>query len=331
MPLSLDALAVLDAIDRRGSFAAAAVELDRVPSGITYTVRRLEDELDVLLFDRRGHRARLTPAGRLLLDDGRRLLAAADEIERRVQRVATGWETELRIAVDTLIPYARVFPLAASFFAECSARDAAHTRLRFSHEVLGGAWDALAEGRADLVLGAPGDPPPGGGYRLRLLAEATMIFAVAPSHPLAAATEPLSESQIAAYRAVAAADSSRRLAPRSAGLLAGQDTLTVPDIGTKLAAQVAGLGCGFLPAFLAAADVAAGRLVIKAVEPPRSPVRLHAAWREARPGRALAWWIAAVTQTDWRFLALGPTPSAAAATRPAVRRSRKVTSAASRR
>ena len=181
MSLSLDALAVLDAIDRRGSFAAAAVELDRVPSAITYTVRRLEDDLDVLLFDRRGHRARLTPAGRLLLDDGRRLLAAADEIERRVQRVATGWETELRIAVDTLIPFARVFPLAASFFAECSARDA-HTRLRFSHEVLGGAWDALAEGRADLVLGAPGDPPPGGGYRLRLLAEATMIFAVAPGH-----------------------------------------------------------------------------------------------------------------------------------------------------
>ncbi|MBK7332922.1 MAG: LysR family transcriptional regulator [Betaproteobacteria bacterium] len=37
---SLDALAVLDAIDRRGSFAAAADELGRVPSAITYTVRR---------------------------------------------------------------------------------------------------------------------------------------------------------------------------------------------------------------------------------------------------------------------------------------------------
>src|SRR6478735_4278468 len=100
MALSLDALAVLDAIDRRGSFAAAAVELDRVPSAITYTVRRLEDALDVLLFDRRGHRARLTPAGRELLESGRRLLASAAAIETRVQRVATGWEAELRIAVD---------------------------------------------------------------------------------------------------------------------------------------------------------------------------------------------------------------------------------------
>jgi DNA-binding transcriptional LysR family regulator len=331
MPLSLEALAVVDAIDRRGSFAAAAVELDRVPSAITYTVRKLEEDLDVLLFDRRGHRARLTPAGRLLLDDGRRLLAAADEVARRVQRVATGWESELRIAVDTLIPFARVFPLVAAFYAECRARDAAHTRLKFSREVLGGAWDALAEGRADLVLGAPADPPPGGGYRLRFMAEAAMIFTVAPGHPLAAAGEPLSEAQIAGYCAVVAADTSRRLAPRSAGLLTGQDTLTVPDIDTKLAAQVAGLGCGFLPAFLAAPDVAAGRLVIKAVEPPRRPVRLHVAWREVRPGRALAWWIAAVTQVDWRFLALGPTPQQLpAGTTPKPRRARTVTSGKAR-
>jgi len=331
MPLSLEALTVLDAIDRRGSFAAAAVELDRVPSAITYTVRRLEEDLDVLLFDRRGHRARLTPAGRLLLDEGRRLLAAAAEIERRVQRVATGWETELRIAVDTLIPFARIFPLVAAFYEECRVQDAAHTRLRFSREVLGGAWDALSEGRADLVLGAPADPPPGGGYRLRAMAEATMIFAVAPGHPLASAPEPLSEAQIAAYRTVVAADSSRRLAPRSVGLLSGQETLTVPDMDAKLAAQVAGLGCGFLPAFLASSDIAAGRLVIKSVEPQRMPFRLHAAWREARPGRALAWWIAAMAQADWRFLALGPAPSSAPPSQTAARRRVAVTSAASRR
>jgi hypothetical protein len=42
MRLSLDALLVLDAIDRRGSFAAAAHELHRVPSAITYTVQKLE-------------------------------------------------------------------------------------------------------------------------------------------------------------------------------------------------------------------------------------------------------------------------------------------------
>ena len=63
MSLTLESIEVLDAIARRGSFAQAALELGRVPSALTYTVRRLEEDLDVLLFDRRGHRAKLTPAG----------------------------------------------------------------------------------------------------------------------------------------------------------------------------------------------------------------------------------------------------------------------------
>ena len=78
MRLSLDALLVIDAIDRRGSFAAAGHELHRVASAITYTVQKLEEDLDVLLFDRRGHRAKLTPAGRELLNEGRHLLRAAN-------------------------------------------------------------------------------------------------------------------------------------------------------------------------------------------------------------------------------------------------------------
>jgi DNA-binding transcriptional LysR family regulator len=316
MVLTLDALEVLDAIDRRGSFAAAAIELDRVPSAITYTVRRLEDALDMLLFDRKGRRARFTPAGRELLERGRALLAEAAAVEQRVQRVATGWESELRIAVDTIVPLARVWPLAGRFYAECQARDAAHTRLRLSQEVLGGAWDALAEGRVDLVLGAPGDAPPGGGYRARLMAEVPMVFVVAARHPLAAAPEPLPEAAILPHRVVVAADSSRRLPPRTVGLLSGQDTLTVPDLPSKLAAQVAGLGCGAMPWYLAADDVAAGRLVVKTLEVPRAPSRVHAAWREARPGRALAWWIDAIAVSDWRFLALGPAPAGNPRARP---------------
>lgn len=310
MALTLDALQVLEAIDRRGSFAAAAIELDRVPSAITYTVRRLEEALDVLLFDRAGRRARFTPAGRELLERGRELLADAAALERRVQRVATGWESDLRVAVDSIVPLARVWPLVGRFYADCQERGQAHTRLRISQEVLGGAWDALAEGRVDLVLGASGDPPPGGGYRTRLMAEVPMVFVVAPRHALAKAAEPLAESSILPHRAVVAADSSRRLPPRTVGLLTGQDTLTVADLPAKLAAQVAGLGCGAIPWYLAADEVAAGRLVVKALETARPPSRAQAAWREQRPGKALAWWIDAIGRTDWRFLALGPAPRA---------------------
>jgi DNA-binding transcriptional LysR family regulator len=94
MPLTLEALAILDAIDRKGSFARAAEELGRAPSSLTYAVQHIEAELDALLFDRSGHRARFTPAGRLLLDEGRTLLGAAHALENKTRQAAGGWEPQ---------------------------------------------------------------------------------------------------------------------------------------------------------------------------------------------------------------------------------------------
>ena len=178
MRLTLDALHVIDAIDRRGSFAGAAEELHRVPSAITYSVKQLEESLGLVLFDRGGHRAVLTEAGRELLSEGRRLLRAAADLECRVQQVARGWEAELRVAVDTLVGIGKLYRIVEEFY-----REATGTRLRLSEEVLGGTWDALASGRADLAIGASGDPPAGRNYTSRVLGRVQMVFAAAPLLP----------------------------------------------------------------------------------------------------------------------------------------------------
>lgn len=47
--LTLDVLRLMNAMDRRGSFATAADELVRVPSALSYTMQKLEEELDVVL------------------------------------------------------------------------------------------------------------------------------------------------------------------------------------------------------------------------------------------------------------------------------------------
>jgi len=183
MRLTLEALNMLDTIVRRGSFAGAAEELHRVPSAITYAVQKLEQELEVTLFDRQGHRARLTQVGEELVREGRQLLQAANDLERRVKRVATGWEAELRIAVIDLIPWPRFYPLLAAFYEEEQG-----TRVRIATEVYGGCWDALVTGRADLAIGAPDEGPSGGGYATHPLAAVEFVFAVAPTHPLAGDT-----------------------------------------------------------------------------------------------------------------------------------------------
>lgn len=301
MRLSLDALLVLDAIDRKGSFAAAAHELHRVPSAVTYTVQKLEEDLDVQLFDRRGHRAKLTAAGREMLDEGRVLLRAAGELESRVKRVATGWEAELRVAYDDVIPEHAMLQLAAEFYASQSA---CTTRLRIASEVLGGGWDALASARAELVIGVSGDGPAGGGYVTRLLGETEWVFAVSPHHPLAALPEPLKSEDIQNYRAVTVADSSRNLPPRSSGLLSGQETLSVHNLRAKLLAQCMGLGVGNLPRHAAESAAAAGKLVIKRTQEPKVSQQLFLAWRSAHKGKALQWMVKRLAEKGWLERAL---------------------------
>ncbi len=286
MRLTLDALAVLDAIARKGSFAAAAEELYRVPSAITYTVNKLEQDLKVDLFDRSGHRAKLTPAGEKLLQDGRHLLRAAQELELSVKRVATGWEADLTLAMDDLIPLSKIYPLVADFYAGNVG-----TQLRIITEVFGGSWDALATGRADLVIGASGEGPPGGGYATRLLGDMEFVFVVPPGHPLANAPHPLNSKDILQYRAIAAADSSRNLPPRTSYLLTGQDVLTVPCMRTKLDAHRQGLGVGFVPRSLVEDDLLTGRLIMKDVACPTPAPHLFIAWRGGNTGKALAWFL----------------------------------------
>ncbi len=316
MSITLESLQIIDAIARRGSFAAAAAELGRVPSALSYQVRRLEDELDVLIFDRREKRAQLTAAGRELLQRGRQLLGSADDLVSRVRQIATGWEQELRIAIDAAIPFDRIVPLVSDFDSL-----GAPTRLRLSHEVMQGCWDALLEQRADLAIGAPHDAPADAfgpdRFGMRILGELPFVFCVAPGHPLASLEEPIPNEALVGHRAVAIADTSRSLPARTTGLLSGQSLITVATFEQKIAVQAAGLGCGYLPSALAAPHIAAGALVARQLADPRPPALARYVWRKAGSGRALAWWLARldVERVRKRLLASGLAGKAALSTK----------------
>ncbi len=285
LKLSLDALQILDAIDRRGSFAAAGKALHKVPSTISYTVAKLEEDLGVQLFDRMGPRAEMTEAGRALLDEGRHLLRAARELELRVRRVASGWEAELTLAMDSMFP---TWLLGADIAAFREV--AAQTRLRLIGEALSGTWEALLDRRADLLVGAAGEGPSGGGYVVEPMGSVAFVFAVAPGHPLMGVPGVLRREQLVEHCAIAVSDSARRLLPRTVGLLMGQETLSVPDMASKLRLQREGVGFGFLPEACARAALARGELVIRDVEEHKPEETFWLAWRTGEDGAALRWW-----------------------------------------
>jgi DNA-binding transcriptional LysR family regulator len=287
--LTPDALAMLQTIASAGSFAAAARAANVVPSALTYRVRQMEEALDVLLFDRSSRQARLTEAGAELLREGTRVLADLDAIANRVKRVATGWEPQLTIAVDSIIDAATVMELCDAFFSERPP-----TRVRLRAETLSGTLEALTSGQADLAIGVVIAASATAGLHRELLGSVRFVFAVAPHHPLAGAAEPLSDEVIRQHRAVAAADSIHRGDGVSIGLLAGQDVFTVAGMPAKLDAQIRGLGVGFLPTCLAQPYIDTGRLVVRRVERPEHRIQVAYAWRKGSrtgQGRALRWWL----------------------------------------
>lgn len=298
--LTPEALTMMDAIARAGSFAAAARELGKVPSALTYSVRQLEEALDVLLFDRRSRQARLTAAGEELLVEGRRLLAEMEAVANRVKRVSTGWETQLTIAVDGALSRLTMLELCEAFYAlKPDGINGPGTRLRLRTEVMAGTWEALLYGQADLALGAFGESPPPAGIEARPIGDMDFVFAVAPHHPLAAHTEPIPDAELLRHRAVATADSAQRLSPRTVNLLPGQDVFTVSTVQAKIEAQVRCLGCGFVPEPLAREHIAAGRLVVKEVARRSHTAHFGYAWRpqsvpgprKPQQGLALQWWL----------------------------------------
>lgn len=295
--LTPDTLAMLQAIARSGSFAAAARSMRLVPSALTYRVRQVEEALDVLLFDRSTRQARPTPAGTELLREGSRLLEDIDAVANRVKRVATGWETQLTIAVDGIISKPTMMELCDAFLSL-----APPTRLRLRDETLTGTIEALTSGQADLAIGVA-EPTNNADVHGKVLGEVSFVYVVAPHHPLASAPEPLPDQLLRQHRAVAVADSVQRGSGVTMGLLGGQDVFTVPTMLAKLDAQLRGIGGGFVSEPMARAYVETGRLVAKATERAPRIVRTYYAWRNTAPapvGRALEWWLQQLDSTPTR-------------------------------
>jgi DNA-binding transcriptional LysR family regulator len=289
--LSHDELGLLEAIRETGSLSKAAARLGKAPSTISHAARQLESRFDALLFDRRRYRLQLTPAGQLLAKEAARLMQDVGRLTRRVKQVAGGWEDRLWIVTDEIIEIDTLLPVIRDFDALQSG-----VSLRITHEVLGGTWEALSDGRAEIVIGATNEPPIIPKLRWVELGMMEWVFAVSPRHPLAKVKEPLDREAVLPHRSIVVADSSRRLDLRSYGVQSGQATLAVPSMRAKIRAQLAGLGVGWLPRDRVSSLLKRGELIEKRMADPREPNTLYVAWRGSEQGRALDWWVEQLKQ-----------------------------------
>ncbi len=243
-PITIEVLETLDAIGRRGSFAKAAEDLNKATSAVSYAVQKLEEQLDIALFQRQGRRSVLTPAGRLILAEGREILQTTARLANKAKEVATGWEPRISIAVESLQSYATFFGVLQEFLKQHSSIE-----IDVCESVLNGGWEALEQGRVDLIVGSPGPVPLQKGYRAIPLAPANLVPVIAASHELAGvATNPEAlQALLPKVRRVITHDTSITDVTRSAGLSSDGEKFYVQNIDQKVEAIRAGVGIGHLP------------------------------------------------------------------------------------
>ncbi len=289
--ITIEALLVLDAIDRRGSFAAAAEQLNKVPSALSYIVQKLEEQLSVTIFTRQGRRSVLTPAGRHLLEEGRKVLAVVNKVAEQTQTISHGWEPKIRVAFDSIVDCQRLFPLFSLFLDQHP-----NIELDLSEQVMNGTWEALSDDRVDLVVGAPSPVPVNQGIRSQSIGRYSMVLVVNKKHQLSRLNRPAEEQDIQKYRTVVVHDSVLSHIPRSSNVIQHSRHFCVTSVEHKIKAILAGVGAGYLPRERIQGLLNLGELI--AIDTEKSPthVELNIAWKTVNKGRGLKRLVELLTQ-----------------------------------
>jgi DNA-binding transcriptional LysR family regulator len=284
-PITLDALQTLDAIERRGSFARAAEELEKATSALSYTVQKLEEQLGVTLFQRQGRRSVLTPSGRLLLEEGRKILGATAYLADQVRELATGWEPRLRLGLESTTEREPFFQALGTLLA-----DQPNLEIDVQECVLSGGWEALEMDSIDLLVGAPSPVPLQKGFRALPIPPADMLLVAAASHPISrfAADPHAIAEQLPRCRRIVSHDTGKFNVLRNEGLTTGKQVLYVQTMEQKIQAQLAGLGVGHLPRKLIQNHLDSGALVALSTELPTTENKeRYIAWKISNKGKAL--------------------------------------------
>lgn len=250
---------------RAGSFTAAARATSTPKSTLSQRVMDLERALGHRLLERTTRRLRITEVGELVLQDGRRLLSDAAELEARVRRRASEPSGRLRVGVPVAFGRAHMAALVAEYIRRWPRTTVEVSLADRRVDILGEGFDcAIRVGQAidsSLVT--------------RTFAHAFNVVVAAPSlaHEHGAPEQPEALRDWPVIQHTVAGQARpwqlERGAQRFEGMLEAR--LLFDDSAALRLAAIAGAGAAYLPELLVAGDLRSGRLV-----------RLLPGWTSAR-------------------------------------------------
>src|SRR2546423_8874556 len=234
--ITLDQWAALAAVVEAGGYAKAAEELHKSQSTVTYAIQQLESLLGVKAFEIKGRKAVLTPSGQLLYRRARVLLDEAISLEKAAKSASAGWEAEIGIAAEMILPAW----LLLKCFDKLNA-ESPHTRIEYIESVIAGTNEALLAGRVELAITVQIPQ----GFTGALLMPLRMLLVAHPDHPLHKLGRPLTMRDLRAHRQLIVRENDALRATKP--MVEARQRWTMGHMSTAIFAASMGFGYGWYP------------------------------------------------------------------------------------
>ncbi len=235
--ISLEQWAAFRAVVEEGSFTRAAEVLNKSQSTVSYGITKMEERLPSSVFVQQGRKAELTEFGKAMYRHATALLDQALLVDQAAEYLASGWESEVVLAVDGIVPMDRIFCGLQGF-----SEESPQTRIRVLETTLSGTEETLLRREADVVV--CGSVPPG--FLSENYGVVNKVPVASPSHPVFSLEAPITEAVLKQFRQVVVRDSGTKR-ERSSGWLGSEQRWTVSHFATSIEALKSGLGFAFIP------------------------------------------------------------------------------------
>lgn len=250
--ISVEHARTLDAFARAGTLQGAAKALHRTHTAVLYSLKQLELQTGLGLFDRTGYRTRLTPAGEEVLRRCRDLLAAEQSLVDTCRVLQSGWEPLLTVVFDAIIPLEPVLEVVRAL------RDAkAPTRVHLTVDSLDGVEQRFERDDAQVLISVLPVRLPG--LAVVPLPKLDARLVAHRHHPLAKLRR-VTRDDLAQHVMLTVRGSDPRL-QLSTAQLDEQSQVHLSDFHAKKAAIMAGIGFGWLPDWLTTSELRRHQLV----------------------------------------------------------------------
>jgi len=252
--LTIHQLVCFDAVVSEGSFQAAAEKIRRAQPSVSVAVKNLEGQLGLTLLDRSGYRVSLTEAGRSFHERARVFLAELRALKNHVTQLTMGEESELRVVIGDFCPLPQSLALLRRFFDDCPG-----TRLHLHFEAIGGPWERLFDGDADVILHHIDKADPR--FEFLDLFRVRVVPVVAPGFLRFPVSRSITPEQMRDYVQCVIRDTAQHSDTRDYFLVDGARSWTVGDQLMKRELILQGMGWGHMPNYLVEPDIRDGRLL----------------------------------------------------------------------